>query len=98
MMTTLAATRGRMVMVGINNRKPPIDVFQFFWRELDLIGARVYETKDYEDAIQLVAEQAFDFDAFISDIRDLSEIQDAFVALDRNPDRMKVLLKVGETA
>lgn len=95
-MTTIAATRGRMVMVGINNRKPPVDLFQFFWRELELIGARVYGPEDYEQAISLVAQRAFDFDMFISDVRDLGEVQRAFDDLDRNPESMKVLLRVGD--
>ncbi len=97
-MTTIAATRGRIVIVGINNRKPPVDLFQFFWRELDLIGARVYEHEDYEQAIALVAEKTFDFDGFISEVRDLGEIQQAFDTLDNNPEAMKILLRVGAGA
>ncbi len=28
-------------------------MFQFFWRELQLIGVRVYEPEDYEKAIAM---------------------------------------------
>ena len=42
-MTAVAATRGRIVMVAIHAKRPQIDLFQFFWRELRLLGARVYE-------------------------------------------------------
>jgi len=97
-MTTIAAARGRIVMVGINNRKPPVDLFQFFWRELELIGARIYEVEDYESAIGLIADKAFDFDTFISEVKDLSEIQQAFVGLDQSPDAMKIMLSIGEAA
>ncbi len=86
LMTAVAATRGRLVMVGINNRKPPVDLFLFFWRELELIGARVYEKQDYEQAIRFVADGAFDFDAFVTDVMDLSEIQDAFSKMDSSPE------------
>ena len=96
LMTAAAATRGRLVMVGINNRKPPVDLFQFFWRELELIGARVYQKEDYEQAIQLVSENAFDFDAFITNVMDLTEIQKAFATLDNSPDAMKTLIRVGD--
>jgi 2-desacetyl-2-hydroxyethyl bacteriochlorophyllide A dehydrogenase len=95
LMTTLAATRGRIVMVGINGRRPPVDLFQIFWRELELIGARVYEVEDYERAIGLIAAGAFDFDAFITEVVDLSEIQHAFEKLDKTPDAMKVMLRIG---
>ncbi len=98
LMTTLAATRARLVMVGINSRKPPVDLFQFFWRELELIGARVYEPNDYDEATGLIAAKAFDFDRFITDVKDLSEIQRAFTELDQSPGALKVLLKIGSQA
>ena len=34
---------GRAVVVGIHASPPPVDLFRVFWRELTLIGARVYE-------------------------------------------------------
>ena len=97
-MTAVAATRARIVMVAIHAQKPQIDLFQFFWRELKLIGARVYEPADYEKAIQLVASGAIDADTVITDVSPLSEIQAAFEALDSSPTALKSLIKVGEKA
>jgi threonine dehydrogenase-like Zn-dependent dehydrogenase len=82
-------------MVGINTRKPPVDLFQFFWRELELFGARVYEPEDYERAIRLVADKAFDFDSFITDVVDLAQIQSAFTKMDQSPDAMKLMVRIG---
>ena len=48
LMTAAASTRGRIVMVAIHASKPTVDMFQFFWRELELIGTRVYRPEDYE--------------------------------------------------
>ncbi|MCL6283253.1 alcohol dehydrogenase catalytic domain-containing protein [Ruegeria sp. 2012CJ41-6] len=93
-MTAVAATRARIVMVAIHAQKPSIDLFQFFWRELKLIGARVYEPEDYETAIALIAEGGIDADTMITDISPLSDIQSAFQALDRSPTAMKSLIKV----
>jgi len=95
LMTAVAATRGRLIMVGINTRKPPVDLFQFFWRELELFGARVYEPEDYERAIRLVADKAFDFDRFITDVVDLAQIQSAFTKMDQSPDAMKLMVRIG---
>ena len=95
-MTAVAATRARIVMVAIHAQKPQIDLFQFFWRELRLIGARVYEPEDYEKAISLVANGAIDAGTVITDISPLSDIQAAFEALDRSPTALKSLIKVGE--
>ena len=95
-MTAVAATRARIVMVAIHAQKPQIDLFQFFWRELQLIGARVYEPEDYEKAIALVAKGAIDADTVITDVSPLSDIQAAFEALERSPTALKSLIKVGD--
>lgn len=98
LMTAAAATRGRIVMVAIHASKPQIDMFQFFWRELDLIGARVYRPEDYDKAMALLAKGVVDCDAFITDIQGLSDIQGAFKALTENPNAMKSMIRVSEGA
>ncbi len=97
-MTAVAATRARIVMVAIHASRPQIDLFQFFWRELQLIGARVYEPEDYEKAIALVAEGKIDADKVITDVNPLAEIQQAFDSLDASPTALKSLIKVGDPA
>ncbi len=97
-MTACAATRARIVMVAIHARKPQVDLFQFFWRELELLGARVYEAEDYEQAISVIAGGGVDADRIITDVRPLSGIQAAFEALDGSPTALKSLIRVGEGA
>ncbi|MEY1556390.1 zinc-binding dehydrogenase [Yoonia sp. R2331] len=97
-MTACAATRGRIVMVAIHAQKPAIDLFQFFWRELKLLGVRVYEPVDYDKAIALVASGAVDADTVITDVSPLSQIQAAFESLDSSPTALKSLIKVGDVA
>ncbi|MEM6409511.1 MAG: alcohol dehydrogenase catalytic domain-containing protein [Pseudomonadota bacterium] len=94
-MTAIAATRARIVMVAIHAQKPQIDLFQFFWRELNLIGARVYEPEDYEQAIGIITSGGVDADTVITDVAPLSDIQTAFEQLDRSPTALKSLIKVG---
>lgn len=97
-MTACAATKARIVMVAIHAQKPQIDLFQFFWRELKLIGARVYEPVDYEKAIAIVASGGVDADTVITDVSPLSDIQTAFETLDNSPTALKSLIKVGDFA
>lgn len=97
-MTAVAATRARIVMVAIHAQKPTIDLFQFFWRELKLIGARVYEPEDYEKAIAIITSGGVDADTVITDVAPLSDIQQAFEALDASPTAMKSLIKVDPDA
>lgn len=97
-MTECAATRARIVMVAIHAQKPQIDLFQFFWRELRLLGARVYEPADYDKAIALVAAGEVDADTVITDVSPLSDIQHAFESLDSSPTALKSLIKIGDIA
>ena len=91
-MTEVAGIRGRIVMVAIHGDKKPIDLFKFFWKELKLIGARVYEKEDYEKSIDLITENELPFGEMITDVQPLSNIQNVFDNIDKNPAGMKVLL------
>jgi len=97
-MTAVAATRARIVMVAIHAQKPQIDLFQFFWRELKLLGARVYEPVDYEKAIGIIATGGVDADTVITNVAALADIQQAFEDLDNSPTALKSLIKVGADA
>lgn len=91
-MTEIAGIRGRILMVAIHGQKREIDLFKFFWKELKLIGARVYEKEDYEKAIALITENALPFEQMITDVQPLTNIQQVFENIDNNPDGMKVLM------
>lgn len=91
-MTEVAGIRGRIVMVAIHGEPKPVSLFKFFWKELKLIGARVYEPEDYEVAIDLVTKNELPFEELITDVQPLSKIQEAFEQNDLNPNGMKVML------
>ncbi len=95
LMTEAAATRGRICMVAIHATKPQVDLFRFFWREIEMLGARVYEPQDYDRAIALLT-GGIGAERLITDVRALSEIQPAFKALTENPASMKTLIRVNE--
>ena len=91
-MTEVAGIRGRIVMVAIHGQKKEVDLFKFFWKELKLIGARVYEKEDYERAIELITKNELPFEEMITDVQPLTNIQQVFENIDNNPDGMKVLM------
>lgn len=91
-MTEVAGLRGRIVLVAIHGQPRPVNLFKFFWKELQLIGARVYEPEDYEYAIQLVASKSLPLSDLVTSISPLTDIQSVFKKIDENPDGMKVLL------
>lgn len=92
LMTAVTATRGRIVMVAIHATKPEIDLFQFFWKEIEMFGARVYEPDDYDEAIRMVANEEIDAKQLITSVQSLPDIQAAFEELAGNPQAMKTLI------
>jgi len=88
-----ARTRGRVVMVAIHPQPVPIDLHRVFWRELEILGARVYEREDFERAVSLVAEGAIPADELITSTVPLESTLEAFESL-TNAQAMKVLIDV----
>ncbi|NMA46283.1 MAG: alcohol dehydrogenase catalytic domain-containing protein [Lentisphaerae bacterium] len=95
-MTELARPRATIVMVAIFAKPAPVDLHKFFWKELRMVGARVYEYEDYEKAIRLVADKALPLESLISSVFPLAQLQDAFDYLTKSPDAMKVLIQCNE--
>ncbi len=91
-MTQVARARGRIVMVAIHAEPKSVDLFRFFWRELRLIGARVYEPQDFEEAIGLAASGRLPLQRLITQVSPLGEAQAVFETIDHNPAGMKYLL------
>ncbi len=92
-MTELVRPRGRILLVGIYSQPQPVTLFKFFWRELEMIGARVYEHEDYDRAIELAASGSLPLEAVISGVYELDDIQAAFESFEGNSTAMKVLIK-----
>ncbi|MBP6996738.1 MAG: alcohol dehydrogenase catalytic domain-containing protein [Phycicoccus sp.] len=86
------ATRGRLVLVAIHPQPRSVDVFRFFWRELELIGARVYERADFEAAAALLAEASDALSPLITAVYPLAEAAAAFERLAAGSGVMKVLV------
>ena len=93
-MTDLLRTRGLAVIVAIFAKKPEIDLFRFFWRELRLQGVRVYESRDFADAIALAASGNLPLDELITDVRPLSALQSGFEDMEKGGQVMKILLEI----
>jgi (R,R)-butanediol dehydrogenase / meso-butanediol dehydrogenase / diacetyl reductase len=93
----LLAVRGRLVIVGIHSRPREVDVFRFFWRELTMIGARVYERADYDTAIGLLSAGKVPAENLITNVEPLTNAAAAFAALSDGGNVMKVLVDCRET-
>jgi len=85
------AVRGRLVVVAIHSTPPPVNLFRVFWRELTIIGARVYERADFVEAVRLLGDGAIPADELITRVDPLADVADAFAALESGS-AMKVLI------
>lgn len=86
------ATRGRLVQVAIHPTPREISLHRFFWRELTLVGARLYDRGDFESAVSLIADGHIPADTLISRIEPMGRASHAFEALEGGGGVMKVLI------
>ncbi len=85
--------RGRVVVVAIHPEPVPVDLHRMFWRELELVGARVYERADFERASRMLAGADIPAAPLISAVQPLDRIADAFAALESGGEVVKVLIE-----
>ena len=93
MMTKLPRVRGRIVVVAIFSHPPQVDLFKFFWREISMRGARVYEAQDFEEAITLAASGALPLDKLITNVCSLDDLEWGLRQLEKGGEVMKVLIE-----
>ena len=91
--TDMAKVRGKLVVVAIHPIPREINLQRVFWRELTLIGARVYQRTDFEKAVELLHKGAIPANLLITKIVPLSETQSAFSDLESGR-AMKILVDV----
>ncbi|XID92540.1 zinc-binding dehydrogenase [Paenibacillaceae bacterium WGS1546] len=92
LMTQLPRIRGRIVIVGIFSQPASVDLHRFFWRELRLLGARVYEEEDFEHAIRLADSGRLPLERIISGIYPLEDAGKGFEEMETGGRAMKILL------
>lgn len=93
-MTELPRVRGRIVVVGIYSQPPEVNLHRFFWRELELYGARLYESQDFDSALAVAASGNLPLDSLITGVFPLAQIQAGFASLDNSTTAIKTLIQV----
>ena len=91
-MTRPAGPRGRIVVVAIFPEPRPVRLFDVFWKELEIRGARVYEAEDYERAIALLADDRLPLVRLISTVEPLERLPEVFDEHARGSSAMKILV------
>lgn len=83
---------GRVVVVAVYGDPVPLDLRAVTFKELTVIGTRVYSRNDIEAATRLIASRRFDPDPFITSTVTLDEAPEAIEAL-RAGRGVKVLVR-----
>lgn len=88
-MTTLIRSRGTIVNLGVFKKPIEVDMQAINFKEVEIIGSRVYERKDFQAAIDLA--MMLPLEAIISREFPLDDVHDAF-KLFRTGDVCKVMI------
>lgn len=86
-----ASARGRVIQVAIHAAERKVNLHSFFWRELEMYGARLYHREDMEEATLLVSQKRVDVDALISAVWPAEKTTEAFEELSQGH-AMKILI------
>ena len=90
--TRYAGLRGRVVVVAIFPEPKPVALFDLFWKELELRGARVYEPQDFDAAIELLAAGSLAVERLITGVEPLGRVPALFDELRAGRPAMKILV------
>jgi len=85
-------SRGKVIVVGLFKESFPIEFSQVLFKELEIIGSRVYESKDFKIAIEMISENKIDSMSIVTNILKLENFNQAF-ELASNKNAMKVVLE-----
>lgn len=92
MMTSLAAARGRAILVGIHNGETPVNLYRIFSHELSIQGVRAYSSDDFKEAIRLLSTGEIDLAKIISRRFPIEQVQQAVELAVSSASVMKILV------
>jgi len=94
----LCRLRGRIVQVGFFGRRPEADLMRVIFKELTVIGSRVYSFDDFRRTLPLldrIARQgAFDIERLICDTCSLEALEASIGRMIRGEARGKILVEL----
>ena len=92
-MVELPKVRGRIVLVAIYGRPMVVNLKQMYYFEKEMITARMQELEDFEKAIELLTQKAFDPEGIITSVLPLTSIHEGFKRCsNRNGSEVKVII------
>lgn len=91
-LTTAVRVRGQIVTVGVHKVPAPIDLRDVCFKELDMVGVRVYTSDDFQAAVDFVNAGTLGLEKFPVKSYSLDEVSAAFDVAASGADALKVLV------
>ena len=85
--------QGTAVIVGSYKKPPEVDLLKVEFKELTMIGIRVYERRDFEIATEILQSGAIDFDLMLSESSP-DQAPEVFQGLLKGGNTIKMLFKM----
>jgi 2-desacetyl-2-hydroxyethyl bacteriochlorophyllide A dehydrogenase len=92
-LTDLLRVQGTAVMIGVHSEPAPMNLTQVAFKELTLIGSRVYTEQDFEKAIRLASTNRLGLGRLITHTIGLNDSPTGFDAMADANSSLKVLIK-----
>lgn len=94
--TQACRIRGTIVPVGFPAKKPEFDIIQVIFKELTIVGSRVYTLNDFRKTVRMleniIVNNLFDVEKLVSDTRSLDELESALQTMKAGENRGKILI------
>ncbi|MDO5719699.1 MAG: alcohol dehydrogenase catalytic domain-containing protein [Actinomycetaceae bacterium] len=91
-LTKVVRIRGQIVIVGVHKTPVPIDLRDVCFKEIDMVGVRVYTTEDFVEAVALINDGELELEHFPIQSFVLDNAEAAFISAARGTDCLKVLI------
>ena len=85
--------QGTAVIVGSYKKPPEVDLLKVEFKELTVIGIRVYERRDFEIAIRILESGGIDFDLLLTESLP-EQAPEVFQQLLKGSNTIKMLFKM----
>lgn len=91
-LTKAAAVQGKIVIVGAYKKPAEFNFLEVMFKELELVGTRVYTAEDFDSAIELVNKN-YPFEKLITRVFPVDQAQEGFDILVNGGDAIKVMFR-----
>jgi len=93
-MVSLARVQGKIMIVGVSHQPVNVDLMNVNFKELKLIGCRVYDNNDFLESINFVRENKATLKNFISHVLDLKDLKEGINLARNAKNSLKVVIRV----